>query len=81
MFHFTDPDGDELVIEPVIRHGRPAISLRNTRADGQGAAAVHVPADQVEDLIAGIRDICRQATAQEETTGTWTPDPPIGCLP
>jgi hypothetical protein len=68
-FHYTDPDGDELVIEPTIRYGRPAISLRNTRHDGQGAA-VHIPTDQIEDLIAGIRDVRRQATTQHEGTPT-----------
>lgn len=69
-FHFTDPDGDELVIEPTSRHGRPAISLRNTRRDGHGSAAVHIPADHVEDLIAGLRDTARQARAQHERTPT-----------
>ncbi|MEU6491112.1 hypothetical protein ABZ890_12045 [Streptomyces sp. NPDC046984] len=63
-YRFTDPDGDALHIEPTRRHGRPAISLRNLRVDIEGTSvAVHVPVDQVEELIAGIRDTARQAAA------------------
>lgn len=63
-YHFTDPDGDELIAEPTIRYGRPAIALCNTRADNGEAVAVHIPVDQVEELIAGIRDTARQSAAQ-----------------
>lgn len=60
-YHYRDIDGDELLVEPTTRYGKPAISLLSARRDGQGAAAVHVPVDQVEDLITGIRDTARQA--------------------
>lgn len=52
---FTDVDGDELHIEPSFRHGRPAVSLRTARADGEGGAAVHVLADETDELLAAIR--------------------------
>jgi len=60
-YHFTDVDGDELIIEPIGRHGRPAISLRTKRSDSSEGAAVHLYADQIEDLITGIRNTARQA--------------------
>lgn len=64
-FHYVDPDGDALHIKPTSRYGRPAISLRNVRVDMEGAAvAVHVPVDQIEKLIAGIRDTARQAATE-----------------
>ncbi|MFE3855285.1 hypothetical protein ACFXPN_29655 [Streptomyces griseorubiginosus] len=59
-FHYTDPDGDHLRVEPISRRGIPCISIHN-RANGHGTAAVHVPLDRVEELIAGIRDTARQA--------------------
>lgn len=65
-FHFTDVDGDELIIEPIGRHGRPAISLRTKRSDTREGAAVHLSADQVEDVIASMRDTLRQATTGTE---------------
>lgn len=64
-FHYTDPDGDQLFVEPVRRHGRPAISLRNQRADNSKGAAVHIPVDRVEELVAGLRDTARRATRTE----------------
>lgn len=63
-FHFTDPDGDKLIIEPTQRHGQPAVSMRNERADNGDSAAVHIPADQIEDVIAGMRDARREASGQ-----------------
>lgn len=69
-FHFTDPDGDELIIEPTSRYGRPAISLRHSRSDSpEVGAAVHVFTDQTEALVAGIRDIARQAATLDTPTG------------
>jgi hypothetical protein len=63
-FHLTDPDGDQIHITPVHRHGRPAVSVRVTRLDWpEAGAAVHVPLDQLEELIAGLRDTARQAAA------------------
>lgn len=79
-FQYTDRDGDTLHVVPVHRHGAPCISLRNARHDLGTGAAVHIPVDLVEELVAGIRDTARQAAAQNETTGAFTPDPPIGCL-
>ncbi|MBA4865952.1 hypothetical protein H1V43_32330 [Streptomyces sp. PSKA54] len=64
-FHYTDPDGDGLHVEPTARFGQPAISIRAVRVDIEGASvAVHVPVDQVEELIAGIRDTARQAASE-----------------
>ena len=63
-YHFTDVDGDELIIEPLGRHGRPAISLRTKRSDSDQGAAVHLSADQTEALVAGIRDTARQAAGE-----------------
>lgn len=65
-FHFTDVDGDELIIEPIGRHGRPAISLRTKRSDTSEGAAVHLSADQIEDVITGMRDTLCQATTGTE---------------
>ncbi|MFI5880874.1 hypothetical protein [Streptomyces sp. NPDC051554] len=62
---FTDIDGDELVIEPSPRHGRPAISLRTARADGEGGAAVHVLADETDELLAAIRRTAHHSTGGE----------------
>ncbi|MFE2967548.1 hypothetical protein ACFXKC_28520 [Streptomyces sp. NPDC059340] len=65
-FRYTDPDGDSLHVETTRRHGQPAISLRNTRIDVEGAAAaVHVPLDRVEEVIAGIRYTARQAAREQ----------------
>jgi hypothetical protein len=63
-FHYTDPDGDHLVITPTRRYGRPAISLRSVRDNGKGSAAIHIYADQVEELVTGIRDTARQAATE-----------------
>jgi hypothetical protein len=56
-FHYTDLDGDRLVVRP----GTNTIKL-----DALDAATLHrvilaVPIDRVEELIAGIRDTARQA--------------------
>lgn len=59
-FCYTDPDGDRLHVTPTTRFGKPAISLRNSRADIPEGAAVHIPLDRVEEVIAGIRDAARQ---------------------
>jgi hypothetical protein len=61
---FTDPDRDRLHITPTTRYGHPAINLRTERGDGQGGAAVDIPLDRLEELIAGLRDTARQATTQ-----------------
>jgi hypothetical protein len=56
--------GSHLEDQPITRYGRPAISLRNQPAGSGQGAAVHIPADQTEELIAGIRDTTRQATQE-----------------
>lgn len=63
-FCYTDPDGDRLHVTPTTRFGKPAISLRNARADIPKGAAVHIPLDRVEEVIAGIRDAARQAASE-----------------
>ncbi|MFF5655254.1 hypothetical protein [[Kitasatospora] papulosa] len=69
-FRFADADGDRLYVTPTQRYGRPAVNVRAARADGYGTAAVDVPAGQVEDVIAGIREARRQASSnQDERTG------------
>lgn len=65
-FHYIDPDGDHLDVTTTRRFGLPAISVRAHRPDvPEGAAAVHVPLDRVEELIAGIRDTARQAAREQ----------------
>jgi hypothetical protein len=61
---FTDSDGDHLHITPTTRYGHPAINLRTERGDGQGGAAVDVPLNRLEELVAGLRDTGRQASTQ-----------------
>lgn len=63
-YHYTDPDGDELVVTSVRRYGRPAISLRNKPHDLRVGAAVHVPLTHVRELLDGIRDTARQAATE-----------------
>ncbi|EMF31121.1 hypothetical protein H114_00792 [Streptomyces gancidicus BKS 13-15] len=63
-FRYTGPDGGRLVVTPTRRRGQPAVKLRGVPADGGRAAVVDVPADQVEDVIAGMRDVRRQACAE-----------------
>ncbi|NJP75685.1 hypothetical protein HCJ99_33960, partial [Streptomyces sp. C1-2] len=65
-FHFTDADGDQLSVVPTSRRGRPGLLFLNARLGN--TAAVHVPVDQVEDLVAGIRDTARQSAAQSPDT-------------
>lgn len=65
---FTDVDGDELHIEPSRRHGGPAVSLRTVRADGEAGAAVHVLADETDELLAAIRQ------AAHDSAPDGTPD-------
>jgi hypothetical protein len=66
---FTDIDGDELVIEPSHRQGRPAVSLRTIRGDGGGGAAVHVLADETDELLAVIRRTAHHSTGGEPAHG------------
>ncbi|MCX5239760.1 hypothetical protein OG824_31625 [Streptomyces prunicolor] len=66
---FTDVDGDELVIEPSQRQGRPAVSLRTIRGDGGGGAAVHVLADETDELLAAVRRTAHHSTGGEPPHG------------
>lgn len=64
-FHFTDPDGRRLELEPdTTPDGDPAITVwaRGTFA----LVPVRVPLDRVEELIAGLRDTARQAAGGAE---------------
>jgi hypothetical protein len=66
-FRYTDADGDSLEVRTIRRFGQSAISVRVHRPDIPGAdAAVHIPLDRVEELIAGIRDTARQAAQEEQ---------------
>ncbi|MGW6210974.1 hypothetical protein [Streptomyces sp. NPDC055109] len=65
-FHYIDPDGDHLDVTTTRRFGLPAISVRVHRPDvTEAAAAVHIPLDRVEELIAGIRDTARRAVGEQ----------------
>lgn len=65
-FRYTDPDGDHIDTTTTRRFGQPAISIRVHRPDvPEASAAVHVPLDRIEELIAGIRDTARQATREQ----------------
>ncbi|MFI1957017.1 hypothetical protein ACH46L_03750 [Streptomyces althioticus] len=68
-FAFTAPNGTRLHATPVRRHGHPAVELHTRPADGTTTAAIDVPADQVEDVIAGLRDARRQACSDPEPAG------------
>ncbi|MEU1474536.1 hypothetical protein [Streptomyces sp. NPDC005760] len=74
-FHYTDPDGDHLSIgagrcdlttgQPLYPlPGKNVITLAVTGL--RGNVGVYIPVDQVEELIAGIRDTARQAATQEQ---------------
>lgn len=60
-YQYTDPDGDHLHVTPTTRYGKPALNLRTERRDGEGGAAVDIPASQLEDVIDGLRRTRRQA--------------------
>ncbi|MFI6274285.1 hypothetical protein [Streptomyces sp. NPDC050988] len=72
-FHYTDPDGDHLTISPGLADAATGQSILDTDAitittrrqrDGQ-TASVYIPASQVEELVAGLRDTARQAARIE----------------
>lgn len=53
-FHFPNPDGSAFDVEPCINDdGTPVLVF--------DAPTIRVPLDQVEEVIAGIRDEARQA--------------------
>ncbi|MEV7413168.1 hypothetical protein [Streptomyces althioticus] len=68
-FAFTAPNGTRLHATPTRRHGHPVVELHTRPADGTTTAAIDVPADQVEDVIASLRDARRQACSDPEPAG------------
>lgn len=57
-FVYRDTDGQELDIEPDLDdNDRPVLSI--------SADTVWVPLDRVEEVVAGIRDIAREAAKQQ----------------
>ncbi|MFI1165607.1 hypothetical protein ACH4UM_18825 [Streptomyces sp. NPDC020801] len=64
-FHYTDPDGDHLRVDPFPTPDGPHITIRaedwSYGTDAIGQATVLIPVDRVEELVAGIRDTARQA--------------------
>ena len=65
-FHFTDRDGDTLSARPLTAGGPgPAVSLIVTRGNGPQSAGVFIPLDRVEEVVSGLRDMARQAAAQQ----------------
>lgn len=62
-FEYTDPDGDLLSIGIADRDdGLPAVSL--VAEQGGGETSIHIPLDRLEEVIAGLRDMARQATGR-----------------
>lgn len=80
-FHYTDPDGDHLHVTPTTRYGKPALNLRTERRDGQGGAAVDIPASQLEDVIDGLRRIRRQAAGAHPGIRPLQPKPEPTAVP
>ncbi|MFD9368804.1 hypothetical protein ACFWA6_14020 [Streptomyces sp. NPDC060020] len=64
-FEFIDPDGDGLVLLPWPSGGRPGpvVGLIATPREGK-SAGVFIPLDRLEEVIAGLRDMARQASGQ-----------------
>ncbi|MEW1638613.1 hypothetical protein AB0469_31715 [Streptomyces sp. NPDC093801] len=61
-FEYTDPDGDRLAIEPaLLADSTPAVALIAMQDSTTDAATIDVPLDRVEEVVAGIRDMARQA--------------------
>jgi hypothetical protein len=59
-YRYTDPDGDRhITASPDNHKGTPVVTL--TAEDCCDHVIVRIPADRVEELIAGIRDTARQA--------------------
>ncbi|MDV5145896.1 hypothetical protein R1T08_17190 [Streptomyces sp. SBC-4] len=76
MFEYTDPDGDRLTALPITHCGQhgPAVSLILRRAETGVSVGQFIPADRVEEVIAGIRDTARTASGQPTCPGrTLTP--------
>lgn len=66
-FHFTDANTRRLELEPDTNlDGQPVVTLwaRGTFA----RVPVRIPVDQVEEVVAGLRDTARQAALTEKAT-------------
>lgn len=60
-FRYTDSIGDTIDAQPVQLTSGPAVSI------AINDVAVWIPVDQVEELIAGIRDTaCQAATGAQQ---------------
>ncbi|MFD4738689.1 hypothetical protein ACFWNQ_15150 [Streptomyces virginiae] len=62
LFEYRDPDGDRLRVEPFP--GRPAILLILGTQGEDDVASLRIPTAHLEEVIAGIRDMARQASGQ-----------------
>jgi hypothetical protein len=61
-FHYTDPDGHRIILSPHTHtQGKPLVAIEIL--DGIEVCIAHIPADRIEELIAGLRDTARQAAA------------------
>jgi hypothetical protein len=58
-FEYTDPDGDRLRVEPFP--GKPAILLILGTEGEDDTASLRIPTVFLEEVIAGLRDMARQA--------------------
>jgi len=69
-FRFRDPDGNTITIHPTDHPDGPSVTIRVRTWATNGAvvstATVRVPADRLEELIAGLRDTVRQAATEEQ---------------
>ena len=74
-YHYTDPDGDQLHVEPVTRYGAPALNVRTVRQDGRGSAAVDIPVRDIEDVVDGLRAVRRQAVGAHPGNPATKPQP------
>lgn len=58
-YEYTDPAGDTITISPTtLRGGFPAIEIT---IEEQGTGSVVIPLAMVEEVVAGLRDMARQA--------------------
>ena len=72
-FTYTDTDssGDHLTAEPATGvDGLPVVAL--IAEQHRDTACVHIPLDRVEELVAGLRDVVRQAGGQQPTGDALT---------
>lgn len=61
-FEYTDPDGDRLRVEPFP--GKPAILLILGTQGEDDVASLRIPTAHLEEVIAGLRDMARQAAGR-----------------